>query len=65
MANNILEHLATYADYYKQFYKGDLLQDAKEYFKFLNCCGGIVDVIIIATAKALHMNLSVYQKNPD
>ena len=35
MVNNILEHLATNVHYYKQFHMGDLLQDAKGYFKSL------------------------------
>ena len=34
MANNLLEHLAADADYYKQFNTGNLIQDAEGYFKF-------------------------------
>ena len=33
------------------------------YFKFGNYCDNIVDIIIVATAKALHIKL--YQKEPD
>ena len=55
----------TNADHYKQFHTGDLLWDAEEYFKFGNYCKSIVDVIIIDTANALKMNLSIYQKGLD
>ena len=62
MANNILEHFATNADYYKQFHTGSLIWDAERYFKFWNYCDSIIDEIITATTKALDLNLSIYQK---
>ena len=65
MVNNILEHLAANADYYKQFHAGDLLGNADGYFKFGNYCDSIIDIIFIVTTKALNMNLSFYQKRPD
>ena len=61
MVNNILEHLAANADYYKQFHTGDLLWDAEGYFKFEISYDSIISLIIIATAKAVILNLSIYQ----
>ena len=34
-------------------------------FKFENYCDSAVNLIIITTAKALNLNLSIYQKGPD
>ena len=65
MANNILEHLATNADYYKQFHTVDLIQDVEGYFKFGIYCDSIVDVITVTTTKVLYLNLSIYKKGPD
>ena len=65
LVSNILEYLSADVDYYKQFHTGDVLQDAEGYFKFGNYCDSISSVIIIATAEALHMNLSIYQKGTD
>ena len=64
MVTYIIEHLATNADYYKQLHTGDLLQDAEEHCNICNYCDNIIDVIIVP-AKALHINLSIYQKGPD
>ena len=65
LASNILEYLIANVDYYKQFHTADVLQDAEGYLKFENYCDNIIDVIIFATTKGLHMNLSIYQKGPD
>ena len=62
IVNNIIEHLATNANCYKGFHNGDLVQTAEHYFKFGNYCDYIINVLIIATVKALHLNLSIYQK---
>ena len=35
------------------------------YFNSGNYCDGIIDVIIIVTAKVLHVNLSINQKGQD
>ena len=64
MVNNILEHLMANADYYTQFHTVDLLWDTEDCFKFGNYCDSIMDVIIVSSVKALHMNLSFYQKQP-
>ena len=65
MVNNILEHLTANVYYYKVFYTGDLILDVERYSKFGKYVHSIIHVIIIATAKALHVNLSIYQKGPD
>ena len=52
-------------DYYKQFHTGDVLLDAEGYFKFGNYCDSVIDLIIIATVKALHLSLAIYQKGSD
>ena len=65
MVNNILEHLVANADYYKLFHTGDLLWDVEGWFQFGNYSDSIINVIITATTKALHVNLSIYQKRPD
>ena len=56
---------AAYVDYYKWFHTGDILQDAKGYFKFGNYCDSVIDLIIIVTTKVLNVNLTIYQKGPD
>ena len=65
MANNILEHLAVNADYYKQSHTDDIIQDTDMCFKFGIYGNSTIDVITIATRKAVHLNLSIYQKGPD
>ena len=65
LASNILGHLAANGDYYKKFHTGDILRDKEDYFKFGNYCDRVVDLIIIITAKALNVHLSVHQKGPD
>ena len=51
MANNILEHLATNVDYYKQFPAADLIWDTEGYFIFGNYCESSIDVIILPLQK--------------
>ena len=47
--------------YYKQFHTGDVLKDAERYFKFGTHCDHVLD-LIVATARALKLNLTIYQK---
>ena len=49
-------------NYYKQFHTGNVLKDVKRYFKFGTYCDSIVDLIVVATARALNMNLKIYQQ---
>ena len=65
LASNVLGHLASNVHYYKQFHTGDVLKDAEGYFKFGSYYDSIVNLIIIATTKALNLNLSIYQKRPN
>ena len=43
---------------------GDIVPDTESYFKLGNYTESTVDIIIKATAYALHLNLSIYQKAP-
>ena len=44
------------------FHTGDVLKDAKRFFKFGTHCDNALDVIVVATARALKLNLTIYQK---
>ena len=64
MQSTIFDHMAANVNYYKQFHKGHVLKDVKRYFKFGTYCDSVVDLIVVAMARALNMNLSIYQKGP-
>ena len=64
LQSSILDHMATNVNYYKHFHTGNVLKDVKRYFKFGTYCNSIVDLIVVATARALNMNLKIYQKGP-
>ena len=49
-------------NYYKQFHTGNILKDMKRYIKFGTYCDSIVDLIVVAMARALNMNLKIYQQ---
>ena len=55
LGSNILGNLATTVDYYEQFHTGDVLKDTEGYLIFGSYCDTVLDVIIIATAKALKL----------
>ena len=61
---SILYHMAATVNYYKQFHTGHVLEDVKRYFKFGTYCDSIVDLIVVAMARALNINLKIYQKGP-
>ena len=42
----------------------DVLKDAERYFKFGMFCDNVLNVIVVATARALKLNLTIYQKGP-
>ena len=46
--------MAANVNYYKQFYTGHVLKDMKRYFKFGTYCDSVVDLIVVATARALN-----------
>ena len=62
LQSSILNHMEANTTYYKQFHTGNILKDVKRYFKFGTYCNSIVDLIVIAMARALNMNLKIYQK---
>ena len=64
LQSSILDHMAANVNYYKQFHTGNVLKDVKRYFKFGTYCDSVVDLIVVATARALNMNLKIYQKGP-
>ena len=62
MQSIIRDHPAANVKYYKCFHAGDVLKDAERYFKFRMYCDNVLDVIIVAKARALKLNLTIYQK---
>ena len=62
MESMIMGHLAANVKYYECFHTGDILKDAERYFKFGMYCDNVLSVIIVATARALKLNLTIYQK---
>ena len=62
LQSSILDHMEANVDYYQKFHTGNVLKDMKRYFKFDTYCNSIVDIIVIAMARALNMNLKIYQK---
>ena len=64
MESSILDHLPSNVNYYKLFYTGHVLKDAQRYFKFGMYCKNVLDLIVVATARALDLNLRIYQKGP-
>ena len=61
-SSSILDHMASNVNYYKQFHMGHVLKDMKRYFKFGTYCDSAVDLIVVAMARAVNMNLKIYQK---
>ena len=51
-------------NYYKLFHIGHVLKDAQRSFKFGTYCENVFHLIIVAMARALIMNLTMYQKGP-
>ena len=64
MESTILDHLAANVNYYKLLHTGDALRKAKMYFKFRTYCDNVFDVTVVATERALKLNLTIYQKGP-
>ena len=62
LQSSILDHMEANVDYYQKFHTGNVLKDMKRYFKFDTYCNSIVDIIVIAMARALNMNLKIYQE---
>ena len=62
LQSSILDHMEANVDYYHKFHTGNVLKDMKRYLKFGTYCNSFVDIIVIAMARALNMNLKIYQK---
>ena len=64
LQSSILDHMTANVNYYKQFHTGHVLKDMKRYFKFGTYCDSVLDLIVVAMARALNMNLKLYLKGP-
>ena len=64
LQSSILDHMAANVNYYKWFHTGNVLKDVKRYFKFGTYCDSVLDLIVVAMARALKLNLKIYQKGP-
>ena len=64
MESSILDHLGSNVKYYKLLHTGHVLKDAQRYFKFGIYCENILDLIVVAMARALNLNLTIYQNRP-
>ena len=64
LQSSVFDHMAANVNYYKQFHTGNVLKHMKRYFKFGTYCNSVVDLIVVAMARALNMNLKIYQKGP-
>ena len=62
MESTILGHLAASVNYYKMLHTGDVLKDAKRYFKFGMYCDIVLSLIVVATARALKLNLTISKR---
>ena len=64
MESIILGHLVANVKYYKLSHTGDVLKETGRYFKLGTYCDNVLNVIVVATARALKLNLTIYQKGP-
>ena len=55
LQSSILNHMEANVDYYQKFHTGNVLKDVKRYFKLGTYCDSIVDIIVIAVARALNI----------
>ena len=62
MESTILGQLVANINYYKLFHTEDVLKDAERYFKFGMYFDNVLDLIVVATARVLRLNLIIYQK---
>ena len=57
LQSSILDHMATNVNYYRQFHIGNVLKEMKRYFIFGQYCDRVHDLIVVAMARALKLNL--------
>ena len=62
MESTMLDHLASNVNYFKLLHTGHVLKDTQRYFKFGMYCENVLNLIVVVTAKALNLNLTIYQK---
>ena len=62
MESSILDYMPSNVNYYKQFHTGHVLKDIQRYFKFGTYCDNVLDLIVVALARTLNLNLTTYQK---
>ena len=62
MESRRLDHLASSVYYYKLFHTGHVVKDAQRYFKFGMYCENVLNLIVIATARALKLNITICQE---
>ena len=62
LQSSILNPMEANTNYYQQFHTGNVLKDVKRYFKYGTYCNSVVDLIVVAMARALNMNLKIYQQ---
>ena len=61
MESTIQGHLVANVKYYKLFHTGDVLKDTERYFKLGMYCDNVLNLFVVATARALKLNLTIYQ----
>ena len=64
MESTILDYLASNVKCYKLFHTGHALKDVQRYFRFGMYCDNVLDLIVVATARALKLNFIIYQTGP-
>ena len=64
LQSSILDHMTANVNYYKTIHMGHVLKDVKRYFKFSTYCDNVLNLIVAAMARALNLNLKIYQKGP-
>ena len=64
MESTMLDHLASNVNYSKLFHTEHVLKDTQRYFKFGTYCENVLNLIVVDMARALKLNLTIYQKGP-
>ena len=62
MESTIMGHLGANVKYYKHFHTGLILKDEERYFIFRMYCDNVLNLVIVDTARALKLNLTIYKK---
>ena len=62
MESTILGHIGANVNYKTLFHTGDVLKDTERYLKFGTYCNNVLSLTVVATTRALMLNLTIYQK---